>query len=147
MFIYDEPSRTFGEYLLIPNLTTKRSVPANVDLLAPVVRFKAEPGTKSPDPRKSPLRINVPLTSALMQSVSDDSLAIALARSGGLSFIFCSQPIEEQAAMVRRVKNYKAGFVVSDSNLRMDSTLADVIACTQRTGHATIAVTEDGSPN
>jgi IMP dehydrogenase len=148
--IYDEPSRTFGEYLLIPNLTTKQSVPANVDLVAPVVRFRVKPGTdpatKPPDPHQSPLTINIPLTSALMQSVSSDSLAIALARSGGLSFIFCSQPIEEQSAMVRRVKNYKAGFVASDSNLPPDATLADVIARTKRTGHSTIAVTEDGSP-
>ena len=133
-FIYDEPSRTFGEYLLIPNLTTKQATPANVDLVAPVVRFKAEPG-KPLDPRKSPLTINIPLTSALMQAVSNDSLAIALARSGGLSFIFGSQGIDEQAAMVRRVKNYKAGFVVSDSNLRPDATLSDVLARTERTGH------------
>jgi len=146
-FIYDEPSRTFGEYLLIPNLTTKQATPANVDLVAPVVRFKAEAGTDRPDPRKSPLTINIPLTSALMQSVSNDSLAIALARMGGLSFIFCSQGIEEQAAMVRKVKNYKAGFVISDSNLRPEATLADVVARTERTGHSTIAVTEDGSPN
>ncbi len=145
-FIYDEPSRTFGEYLLIPNLTTKQSTPANVDLVAPLVRFRAEPGSGPPDPRKSPLTINIPLTSALMQAVSNDSLAIALARSGGLSFIFGSQGIEEQAAMVRRVKNYKAGFVISDSNLRPDATLADVIARTERSGHSTIAVTEDGSP-
>ncbi len=143
--VYDEPSRTFGEYLLIPNLTTKQSIPANVDLIAPLVRFQAQPGKSPPDPRNSPLTINIPLTSALMQSVSNDTLAIALARSGGLSFIFCSQGVEEQAAMVRRVKNYKAGFVVSDSNLRPDATLADAIARTERTGHSTIAVTEDGS--
>ncbi len=145
-FIYDEPSRTFGEYLLIPNLTTKAATPAGVDLVAPLVRFKAESRTVPPDPRKSPLTINIPLTSALMQSVSNDSLAIALARCGGLSFIFCSQSVEEQAAMVRKVKNYKAGFVISDSNLRPDATLADVVARTERSGHSTIAVTEDGSP-
>ena len=144
-FIYDEPSRTFGEYLLVPNLTTKQCVPGNVDLQAPVVRFKAEPGTRRLI-RASPLTINVPVTSALMQSVSGDELAIALARCGGLSFVFGSQAIEDEAAMVRRVKNYKAGFVVSDSNLRPDATLADVLALTERTGHSTVAVTEDGSP-
>lgn len=145
-FIYDEPSRTFGEYLLIPNLTTKDCVPANVDLTAPVVRFKADPSVSPPDPRQSPLTINVPITSAMMQSVSGAELAIALARCGGLSFIYGSQGIEEEAAMVRRVKNYKAGFVVSDSNLRPDATLSDVLALTERTGHSTIAITEDGSP-
>src|SRR5947207_1811196 len=110
-FIYDEPSRTFGEYLLIPNLTTKQCLPSNVDLTAPLVRFKAEPSDTPPDPSRSPLTITVPVTSALMQSVSGADLAIALARVGGLSFIFGSQGIESQAAMVRKVKNYKAGFV------------------------------------
>jgi IMP dehydrogenase len=145
-FIYEEPSRTFGEYLLVPNLTTKQCVPGNVDLVAPVVRFKADPSSTPPDPAQSPLTINVPVTSALMQSVSGAELAIALARSGGLSFVFGSQSIEDEAAMVRRVKNYKAGFVVSDSNLRPDATLADVLHITERTGHSTLAVTEDGSP-
>ncbi|XYH93305.1 IMP dehydrogenase [Sorangium sp. So ce1128] len=145
-FIYDEPSRTFGEYLLVPNLTTKDCVPANVDLTAPVVRFKADPSVSPPDPKQAPLTINVPVTSALMQSVSGAELAIALARSGGLSFVYGSQGIEEEAAMVRRVKNYKAGFVVSDSNLRPEATLADVLALTDRTGHSTIAITEDGTP-
>lgn len=141
-FIYDEPSRTFGEYLLVPNLTTKSCVPSAVSLRAPVARFKGEPSDSS----ASRLTINVPVASAVMQSVSDDTLAIALARSGGLSFIFGSQPVESQAAMVRRVKNYKAGFVVSDSNLRPDARLADVIALSERTGHSTIAITEDGLP-
>lgn len=144
-FIYEEPSRTFGEYLLVPNLTTKGSVPAKVDLTAPVVRFKAAPSDAPPDPHLSPLTINVPITSALMQSVSGAELAIALARCGGISFIFCSQGIEEEAAMVRRVKNYKAGFVVSDSNLRPEATLVDVLALTERSGHSTIPITEDGT--
>jgi IMP dehydrogenase len=145
-FIYDEPSRTFGEYLLVPNLTTKSCLPANVDLVAPVVRFKADPSAGLPPPTLSPLTINVPVTSALMQSVSGADLAIALARSGGLSFIFGSQSIDEEAAMVRRVKNYKAGFVVSDSNLRPEATLADVLTLTERTDHSTVAITEDGTP-
>jgi len=144
-YIYDEPSRTFGEYLLVPNLTTTQCVPANVDLSAPLVRFKADPGSTL-DPSQSPLTINVPVTSALMQSVSGADLAIALARCGGLAFVFGSQKIEDEAAMVRRVKNYKAGFVVSDSNLGPEATLADVIALSERTGHSTIAITQDGSP-
>jgi IMP dehydrogenase len=145
-YIYDEPSRTFGEFLLIPNLTTRHCVPENVDLLAPLVRFRAEPGNTPPDPRLAPLKINVPITSAIMQSVSGADMAIALSRCGGLTFIYGSQGIEEEAAMVRRVKNYKAGFVVSDSNLRPEATLADVLTLTDRTGHSTIAITEDGTP-
>ena len=136
--IYDEPSRTFGEFLLIPNLTRKGTIPARVDLKTPVVRY-----TKGSSP---PLSINVPITAAMMQSVSDDKMAIALARCGGLAFIFGSQSIASQAEMVRRVKNHKAGFVVSDSNVRPSATLADVLAATETTGHSTIAVTEDGTP-
>lgn len=137
-FIYEEPSRTFGEYLLIPNLTKKGDIPANVDLRTPVTRYKRGEAPA--------VTINVPITSALMQAVSDHNLAIALARCGGLSFIFPSQAIESQADMVRRVKNHKAGFVVSDSNVKPSATLADVLEVTARTGHSTIAVTEDGSP-
>jgi IMP dehydrogenase len=144
-FIYDEPSRTFGEFLLVPNLTTKDCVPAQVDLAAPVVRFKADPQAGTPHPKLSPLTINVPIVSALMQSVSGAELAIALARCGGLSFVFGSQSIEDEAAMVRQVKTYKAGLVVSDSNLRPESTLADVLDLTERTGHSTIAITDDGT--
>ena len=143
--IYEIPSRTFGEFLLIPNLTTRDCLPDKVSLLAPLVRFRATPGDAPPDPKLSPLTINIPVSSALMQSVSSVELAIALARCGGLSFVYGSQSIDQQAAMVRRVKTYKAGFVVSDSNLRPAATLSDVLALTARTGHSTIAITEDGS--
>ncbi len=146
-FVYDEPSRTFGEYLLIPNLTTKQCFPSNVDLTAPLVRFTAEPGSGPPAAARSPLTINVPVTSALMQSVSGADLAIALARMGGVSFVFSSQSIEEQVSMVKLVKNYKAGFVVSDSNLKPTATLADVLTLTERSGHSTVAITQDGSPS
>ena len=138
-FIYDEPSHTFSEYLLIPGFTSKECTPANVSLKTPLVKFR-----KGEEPAIS---LNIPLVSAVMQAVSNDTLAIALAKEGGLSFIYGSQSIESQAAMVRKVKNYKAGFVVSDSNLRPTDTLADVLALREKTGHSTMAVTENGSPN
>ena len=106
-FIYEEPSRTFGEYLLIPNLTTKQCSPSNVDLSAPLVRFSAEPGSTLVAAAKSPLTINIPVTSALMQSVSGADLAIALARMGGVSFVFSSQSVEEQVAMVIHARPIK----------------------------------------
>lgn len=136
-FYYNEPSRTFNEYLLLPNLTRKECIPDNVNLKTPLVKFK-----RGEEPA---LCLNLPFASAIMQAVSDHKMAIALARSGGISFIFGSQPIEDQAEMVRKVKNYKAGFVVSDSNLKPDQTLNDVVNLTQKTGHSTIAITEDGS--
>lgn len=135
--IYDEPSRTFSEYLLIPNLTKKEYTPSNVSLKTPIVRYK--------EGEKSPLEINIPVSSAIMQSVSDSKMAIALARSGGISFIYVSQPIEQQVEMVIKVKKYKAGFVVSDANMKPNQTLKDVLDLKARTGHSTVAITEDGS--
>ena len=135
---YKEPSRTFSEYLLIPGYSSKECRVENVSLKTPVTKFK-----KGEEPE---LSMNIPLTSAVMQSVSGDNLAIALAKEGGISFIFVSQPIESQAAMVRRVKSHKAGFVRSDSNIRPDQTLADILALKERSGHSTVAVTDDGTP-
>jgi IMP dehydrogenase len=130
-------SRTFGEYLLIPGYTTREHTPSNVSLKTPLVKFKKD--------EKPTLSLNIPLTSAIMQSVSDDNLAVALAREGGLSFIFGSQSIEDEADMVARVKGYKAGYVSSDSNLRADMTLQDVLRLKEKTGHSTMAVTADGT--
>ncbi len=136
---YGEPSRTFSEYLLVPGYSSDKCIPANVSLKTPVAKFK-----KGEEP---PLSMNIPLTSAIMQSVSDDKMAVALAKEGGISFIFCSQSIEGQAAMVARAKAYKAGFVVSDSNISPEATLADILVLTEKTGHSTIAVTTDGTEN
>ncbi len=135
----NDVSRTFGEYLLIPGLTTKECVPSNVSLKTPIVKFKKG--------EKSAINLNIPFVSAIMQAVSDSGLAIELARNGGLSFIFGSQPIESQAEMVRKVKNFKAGFVVSDSNVTPETTLAEAIKLIGITGHSTLGVTADGSAN
>lgn len=133
----NEPSHTFNEYLLIPGYSSAQAIPANVSLKTPLVRYK-----KGEEPAIS---MNIPMVSAIMQSVSGDKLAIALAREGGVSFIYGSQSVEDEAAMVARAKNYKAGFVRSDSNISPEDTLADIIALKERTGHSTVAVTEDGT--
>ena len=136
---YNEPSRTFSEYLLIPGYSDANCIPYNVSLKTPLVKFK-----KGEEPAIS---MNIPLVSAIMQSVSNDTMAIALAKEGGISFIYGSQTIQAQAEMVRKVKNYKAGFVTSDSNIRPEQTLRDVIELKERLNHSTIAVTEDGTAN
>lgn len=133
----NEPSRTFNEFLLIPGYSSKECRVENVSLKTPIVKFK-----KGEEPA---LSMNIPLTSAVMQAVSDDGMAIALAKEGGVSFIFGSQSVESQVAMVSRVKNHKAGFVTSDSNLRPDQTLRDVLELKERMGHSTIAITDDGT--
>ena len=134
---FNEPSRTFSEYLLIPGYTSEECIPDNVSLRTPLVKFR-----KSEEPT---LSLNVPFASAIMQSVSNDTMAIALAKEGGISFIYGSQSIEDEAAMVARVKSYKAGFVPSASNITPDATLKDVLELKERNGYSTMAVTEDGS--
>ncbi len=136
---YEEPSHTFNEYLLVPGYSSAECIPANVSLKTPLVRFK-----KGEEPAIS---LNIPLVSAIMQSVSGERLAIALAQEGGISFIFGSQSVESEAAMVAKVKGYKAGFVRSDSNLKPDDTLADVLALKEKNGHSTVAITDDGTPD
>ena len=136
---FDEPSHTFSEYLLIPGYTSPECIPANVSLRTPLVKFRRG--------EESEINLNIPMVSAIMQWVSGEDMAIALAREGGISFIYGSQSVEDEAAMVARVKGYKAGFVVSDSNLKPTATLADVLDLVGEKGHSTIAITEDGTPN
>ena len=138
-YYFSEPSRTFSEYLLVPGYTSEQCIPANVNLSTPLVKFK-----KGEEPS---IKLNIPMVSAIMQSVSNDKMAIALAKEGGVSFIYGSQSVEDEAAMVARVKAYKAGFVVSDSNLQPTDTLADVLNLYEEKGHNTMAVTEDGTAN
>ena len=138
-YFYNEVSHTFSEYLLVPGYSSAQCIPSNASLKTPVTKFK-----KGENPA---LCMNIPLVSAIMQSVSDDRMAIALAKEGGISFIFVSQSIESQAEMVRKVKNYKAGFVISDSNIRPDQCLKDILKLEEKTGHSTVAVTDDGSAN
>ena len=137
-YYYPEPSHTFSEYLLIPGYTSEDCVPDRVSLKTPLVKYRK--GVEEPA-----ISLNVPLTSAVMQSVSNDTLAIALAKEGGISFIFGSQSIESQAAMVAKVKGYKAGFVVSASNLTPENTLNDVLALKEQNGFSTVAITDDGT--
>ncbi len=137
-YYFEEPSRTFSEYLLIPGYTDENCRPENVKLTTPLVKYR-------PDREECPIRLNIPLVSAIMQSVSNDTLAIALAKQGGMSFIYGSQSIESEAAMVAKVKNYKAGFVVSDSNVKPTATLKQLIELVRTNGHSTVAVTEDGT--
>lgn len=136
-YYFEKPSHTFGEYLLVPGYSSAKCIPTNVDLKTPLVKFKKG--------EKPSITMNIPMVSAIMQAVSDDNMAIALAKEGGVSFIYGSQSPEKQANMVARVKNYKAGFVVSDSNIKPDATLKDVLELLEETGHSTMAVTEDGT--
>ena len=136
-YFYEGTSHTFSEYLLVPGYSSAECIPDNVSLKTPVTKFK-----KGEEPA---VTMNIPMVSAIMQSVSDDKMAIALAIEGGISFIYGAQTVEDQAAMVKRVKDYKAGFVVSSSNIQPDKTLQDILDLKEKTGHSTVAVTDDGT--
>ena len=136
-YFYPEPSHTFNEYLLVPGFSSGECIPSAVSLETPLVRYRKG--------EKSAISLKIPMVSAIMQSVSGERLAIALAREGGISFIYGSQSVEDEAAMVASVKRYKAGFVRSNSNISPDKTLADILALKAKTGHSTVAVTDDGS--
>ena len=138
-YFFNEVSHTFNEYLLVPGYSSSECVPANVSLKTPLVKFK-----KGEEPAIS---MNIPMVSAIMQAVSGEKLAVALAREGGVSFIYGSQTVEDEAAMVARAKAYKAGFVVSASNVTPDSTLQDVLDLKEKNGFSTAAVTSDGTAN
>ena len=137
--ILPDISRTFNEFLLLPNLTTEKCIPSNVSLRTPLVKFKRGEEAK--------YYANVPMVSAIMQSVSGEKMGVALAREGGLAFIYGSQSIEDQATMVYHVKKHKAGFVISDSNVKSGTSLKDVLALSKTTGHSTVIVTDDGTAN
>ena len=136
---FEDVSHTFSEYLLVPGYSSSECIPSAASLKTPLVRYK-----KGEEPEIS---LNIPMVSAIMQSVSGEKLAIALAKEGGISFIYCSQTPEDEAAIISKVKAYKAGFVESDSNVKPTDTLADVLSLKEATGHSTVAVTEDGKPN
>ena len=136
-FYFDEPSRTFNEYLLVPGHTPASCVPAAVSLKTPLVKYRK-------GEEECPLSLNIPMVSAIMAAVSDDRMAVALATEGGLSFIYGNQSIADEAAMVARVKDFKAGFVTSDANLSPDMTLDDVVRLMDEHGHSTMPVTVDG---
>lgn len=133
----DEPSRTFSEYLLIPGYTGASCRPENVSLKTPITKFK-----RGEEPT---LSLNIPMVSAIMQSVSGENMGVALAKEGGISFIYAAQSVENQAAMVSRVKSYKAGFVLSSANITPENTLQDVLDLKEKTGHSTMPVTDDGT--
>ena len=137
--VLEDISRTFNEFLLLPNLTDERCIPSNVSLKTPLVKYKKGEEAK--------YYANVPMVSAIMQSVSGEEMGIALAREGGVAFIYGSQSIESQAEMVRKVKKHKAGFIISDSNVKSGTPLRDVLKLIEKTGHSTVMITDDGTEN
>ncbi|HEY0000826.1 MAG TPA: IMP dehydrogenase [Actinoplanes sp.] len=138
MIILNEVSRTLNEFLLVPSLTTEHCTPDRTDLSTGLVRHRVG--------EVSPIRIATPLTSAIMGAVSSPRLAIALAQTGGLSFLHQNQSIADQVAMVAAVKRHKAGFRHSDLNIAPTATLGQVSRLLSSAERDIAVVTDDGTP-
>ena len=71
-YYFEEPSRTFNEYLLVPGHTPADCIPAAVSLKTPLVKYRK-------GEEECPICLNTPMVSAIMAAVSDDNMAVALA--------------------------------------------------------------------
>ena len=127
-----EPSRTLLEFRLLPGLTTEHSTIDKISLQTPLIY--------SPDNEKK-YKLNIPIVSAAMQSVSGDRMGIELAKLGGVAFIFCSQSVEEQAKMIRKIKSHKAGFV-NPKTVQPEMTISEMYEIREKTGYSTFPVVD-----
>ena len=99
---------TFDDVLLVPAASTV--MPSTADVTTHVTRT---------------IRMNIPLLSSAMDTVTESRMAIAMAQAGGMGVIHRNLTIEQQAAEVRRVKRFESGIVYSPITLTPDQTLAD----------------------
>ncbi len=133
--IYYEPSRTLMEFRLLPGLTTEETLIYNISLRTPMV-YSEEDNPK--------YYLNIPVAAAAMQSVSGVEMGIELAKLGGTAFIYCSQPVEQQAEMIRKIKRYKAGFVPPET-VKPDTLIRDLYELTRQRGYNTFPVVDENN--
>jgi len=106
---------TFDDVLLVPAASSV--LPSTADTSTFVTRS---------------IRMNIPLLSSAMDTVTEAQMAIAMAQAGGLGVVHRNLSVEEQAREVRRVKRFESGIVYSPITLRADQTLADAKALQER---------------
>ncbi|MBO9324629.1 MAG: IMP dehydrogenase [Roseiflexus sp.] len=107
---YAREGLTFDDVLLIP--AESQVLPSDVDVTTQLTRS---------------IRINIPITSAAMDTVTEHRLAIALAREGGVGFIHKNMSIEAQAEMVRKVKRSESGMITDPITMGPDKTVGDAL--------------------
>lgn len=117
---------TFDDVLLVPAYS--EILPREVDISAQLTRN---------------LRLNAPIVSAAMDTVTDNKLAIALARMGGIGIIHKNMSIEEQAEQVRSVKRSESGMIVDPVTLRANATVADALELMRRFKIGGIPIVDD----
>lgn len=120
-----EEALTFDDLLLVPAHSTV--LPNTADLTTYLT---------------SKIKINIPMISSAMDTVTEANLAIALAQEGGIGFIHKNMPIEKQAEEVARVKRFESGMVTKPVVVRPDATLADVRSLTSKHGFAGFPVVD-----
>ena len=120
-----EEALTFDDLLLVPAHSTV--LPNTADLTTYLT---------------SKIKINIPMISSAMDTVTESNLAIALAQEGGIGFIHKNMSIEKQAEEVARVKRFESGMVTKPVVVRPDATLADVRSLTSKHGFAGFPVVD-----
>ncbi len=110
---------TFDDVLLVPSHSSVLPNTANLSTQL----------TKS-------IRLNIPMLSAAMDTVTEANLAIALAQEGGIGFIHKNMSIERQAEEVRRVKKYESGIVTDPVTVTPETTIRQILELTKRNGFA-----------
>ena len=120
-----EEALTFDDLLLVPAHSTV--LPNTADLSTYLT---------------SNIKINIPMISSAMDTVTESNLAIALAQEGGIGFIHKNMPIDKQADEVLRVKRFESGMVTKPVVVSPDATLADVRALTSKHGFAGFPVVD-----
>lgn len=121
-----EEALTFDDLLLVPAHSTV--LPNTADLSTYLT---------------SKIKINIPMISSAMDTVTEANLAIALAQEGGVGFIHKNMPIDHQAEEVLRVKRFESGMVTKPVVIHPDATLADVRYLTSKYGFAGFPVIDN----
>src|SRR5881397_4239474 len=119
---------TFDDVLLVPRHSTV--VPSQVDVSS---RFTRN------------IRLNVPLVSAAMDTVTESRLAIAMAQHGGIGVIHKNLSIQEQASEVDRVKRSESGMIVNPITLSPDHRIYEALELMKKYSISGVPITEDGS--
>ena len=120
---------TFDDVLLQPSYSDV--LPREVDLTTRLTRA---------------IRLNIPLISAAMDTVTESRLAISLAQEGGIGIIHKNMPAEEQARQVQTVKKFESGIVRAPITVPPDTTIREVIELTRAMNISGVPVVENGQP-
>ncbi|MDI6721550.1 MAG: IMP dehydrogenase [Candidatus Aenigmarchaeota archaeon] len=137
-YVFHKPSRALSEYAVLQGYIERCMKQGEVCISTPLTAYR--------NGNEPAIKLNRPFLSAAMQAITGPKMAIALAQIGGMGVIYCSQPIEKEAEMIKEVKRYKGGFVVPDV-FSPHTQIEKVIQHRIEKRYSTFPITEDGMPN